>query len=231
MSKYIQPKLFSVVIVPDYLVTTLAAKGMTLQELDMHRGVGFHVSANGGTTNYNDLNKDKRNTSINLREWLIKNISKNDIADLVAANDIFTKYLLPIDKLITLKPSQNFSGVGSLVRNELLEDIPFAQGYDLVNSRLSELIYHYRNKEIDLQHIIMSRDKNTDNTVWSTEVCDNTLFVIMHSGFTEFIDSLNKEFPNYFVERLIDCLITAFGEPAVTNSMYFKSFTRLSLIK
>jgi hypothetical protein len=231
MLKYIEPKLFSVVLVPDYLVTTLAAKGMTLQEIDMHRGVGFNINTSGSNTNFNILNRDKQNNAINLRDWLIKNISKNDLIDLVAANEFFIRYLLPIDKSTILKPSQNLYGVDKLIKNELLDTDQCTQGYDLIDSRVHELIYHYRNKNIDLQNIIMSRDKNTVDTVWTTVVCDNTLFVIMHSGFTEFVDSINIQYQYYFVERIIDCLFKEFGEHAVINSMYFKSFIRLSLIK
>lgn len=221
MDRFNKHKKFSVVFIPDYLVTTLETKGKSLRDIDSIVGK-IGTSELIYTRDVTSRTLENENIRV-LNEWFIKNMSKMDILDLITANDIFFENILDIRRVRYKNENDRHIGTFNYVYNAL----PEALHYNLDSKQKLDLISHYQNKDVDLNTIIMSRDTNTDSVVWSMVVTENTLFIVMHPGFSNFIVYNNLKFKEYFVTRLVDCLFKMFGEDAVVNHRIFKSFIRL----
>jgi hypothetical protein len=198
-------KPFSIVMMPDYLSnTTLPAAGITLEVLD--KSVG-NFTTGEGRDRYPYLNK-----------VFSEKISTNDISDLLAANKLLTSYLLPqVDKM---EYRGELSGVGSYIVDELKYATSIYNNIDV-----NDFIRLYSNPKIDLNTIIMNGD-NDHKGIFEFQVTDNTVFIILHSGFTNFILFNISSFKPYFLNRLMSCLVNAFGEETVLNSNFLKSYIR-----
>ena len=64
-------------------------------------------------------------------------------------------------------------------------------------------------------------DNVTNRQDFAIEVCENTVFIILKSGFTNYILKNELSYKNVFMEILIEELFKYFGERRVINKWKF----------
>lgn len=196
--QYNNTKPISVVLIPDYLAKTLPAVGITFEQLDK-------TTSFGDTNSFNFLNK-----------MFTERVSKADIKDLLVANYLLRDMIMPnIDG-----DSYNDRGVFRYIVNELRYAAELYSIYPF-----QDFIFTYSNADVDINTIIVSED-DIHKQVFEFRVTDNTVFVILHSGFTNFLVHNSIDFKQYFLSKLMDCTFNAFGEESVYQTTFFKSFIR-----
>lgn len=210
---------FSIVMVPDYLIKTFEASNITLEVLDK------------AFSNY-EVVKLRDNTNEYIDRLFKEKVSKNDIIDLLMANRLLNSHLLPevVGEPLEVKSNTgevlkqpDFNGLAGFIKN----DLSFYMGitYDMYKYE-SEFISLYMNNKININTIIMNEDNDSYKQLFELKVTDNTVYVILHSGFTNFIPYSVYEFKSYFLKKLMNCVVNAFGEETVFNSGFFKSYLR-----
>lgn len=207
MDKFNKQRSLSVVAVPDYLVTTLKAHGITLEYIDSTVG------------NNGDL-------IVSLTDELKNKLSLNDIMDLDVCNNILNKNIFLTNKVAHDK---NIPKAGS---DELIDMLPYTTNVLVVNNGLNEnarknIISLYCNKDIDTEAILLSKNKSEIDKVCSFVKTDDTLFIIYHSGFTNFL-VYGGEFKNLISKYIIDTMVSGYGEDRAVTSSIFRSFLRLA---
>lgn len=218
-------KRVSVAFIPDYVVKTLESRGMTLLMLDgmigtYKKNMDPNYWKSGSSVSVRDIDNGILDT---FRKWIDANISKNDIKDIMIANSV-------LNKLLYTDNYHSFDGGND--RKFGTELIFCSELYGVVSSSSTkdeeaDFISLYSNPEIDINTIIMSRDKNVENTLWSTVVTENTIFIVLHSGFTNFMTYNNLEFRKHFASCVLDYIVKYFNEDTAVKGRVFKSFIRL----
>lgn len=108
--------------------------------------------------------------------------------------------------------------------------------FTTINSRipllfdLKSYIYmdreQYIKKEIDLINLLSISNNefiNTFNLIYS----NNTIYVILKEGFTNFIKFNNQNDKEYFIRSLTNFMFKHFSSKDVFSSVYFKTFLNL----
>ena len=106
--------------------------------------------------------------------------------------------------------------------------------FNMVNNKqlpFFDLIGHIDNeqlikREIDLINLLSVSNSefiNTFNLIYS----NNTIYVILKEGFTNFIKFNNQNDKEYFIRSLINFMFKHFNSIDVFNSAYFKTFLSL----
>lgn len=106
--------------------------------------------------------------------------------------------------------------------------------FSMINSRilpLNDLIVYidreqYIKKEIDLINLLSISNNefiNTFNLIYS----NNTIYVILKEGFTNFIKFNNQNDKEYFIRSLTNFMFKHFSSKDVFSSVYFKTFLNL----
>jgi len=196
-------KNFSVVLVPDYLVKTMKSANIALDTLDQHLG-------NARTQDWMASDAD-RNKCSEMTETFRKKFSKNDLHDLIAANEVLYKYIIG-EGYLDMAYGVNYF-VGDYLKYGL--GLWEKEGEVFIKSFIN-LYCDNKNKDT----IIM----NEDNKLFNYYITDNTVYVILHDGFTNFIVYNNLEFKNFFIFNLMSCLFKTFGEDTLYAHPLFKSF-------
>ncbi len=106
--------------------------------------------------------------------------------------------------------------------------------FTMINSNLFPLygVYGYIDgdllikKEIDLINLLSISNNqfiNTFNLIYS----NNTIYVILKEGFSNFIKFNNQDDKEYFIKTLINFMFKHFNSNDVFSSVYFKTFLSL----
>lgn len=106
--------------------------------------------------------------------------------------------------------------------------------FTMINSRISPLYdligyidkEQYIKKEIDLINLLSISNNefiNTFNLIYS----NNTIYVILKEGFTNFIKFNNQNDKEYFIRSLTNFMFKHFSSKDVFSSVYFKTFLNL----
>lgn len=197
-TQYSNTKPISIAMIPDYLAKTLPAVGITFEQLDKLTSVEKAYE-----------NKDLLNT------MFLDKVSRTDIQDLILANIMLNDHILPSRDGIYLDKGLN---------KYIVDDLKYAA--DLYTTyTINDFITSYSSKDVDINTIIVSEDDN-HKQVFEFRITDNTVFVILHSGFTNFLVYNSNEFKVYFLNKLMDCVFNAFGEETVYQTALFKCFIR-----
>lgn len=175
----------SIVFIPDYVYKQLTKLGITSEKLYM---VASMVTSS-----------DVNNIMNQLAGVLKKGMSTRDIRDIRVMNKVMYKALFNSSLYI---PSITALSV-------LLEICDMATGeYIDDDNNENEVINLYANQKIDIETILMSG--NNKNELYTCDVMTETLLVIIHDGFTNFIlnndkktgKKLSEGLLNYYAQRL-----------------------------
>jgi hypothetical protein len=80
----------------------------------------------------------------------------------------------------------------------------------------------------DITNINMSTDNNRDKGIWSLVPKDDFVFIVIHSGFTNYILHNNLvNFKRLFFKELIDYVYRYYGESKLVNSYFFNVLFKL----
>jgi len=204
---------FEVVGIPEYLVKTLESKGSSLIKF----GEQLMFSNSDKDMDY-DLKTSFNNTVIS---WLSDNLATIELADLVNADNIV------IDMLY-------HAGIGTRYRSYDLDTINSLLSYGILNKTILlpntldeykvDLINMLSNENISLNTIILN---NNTKEIFELVITDRILFVVMKSGFTNFLRFKDLDFVTYFRKHILNSMFNAYGEKAVTKHTFFKRFLRL----
>lgn len=208
MDPFNKAQKVNVVAIPDYLIISLKANGLTLDHID---------SSVGRLTNY-DVNKIQV-----LRDTFKDKLSLSDIADLVVCNNILNENIFRTSEIAYRKYEDRLAGTEDFIKD--LEYLVNENG--LNEDARKNIISLYCDKDKDVDTIILSKDKSEIEKICSFVQTDDTLFVVAHSGFTNFI-VYGGEFKKLISKYIIDKLILVYGEDRAVLSNVFKSFLRLA---
>lgn len=198
----------NVVAIPDYLITSLQANGVSLDYLD---------SMVGKLDNYSD--PKVKELMDNLRDKL----SLNDIADLAVTNEILNEKIFKVSDIVYKDMDSRRTGTEDFVKD--LAYLAMEKG--LIEDARKNVISLYCEKDIETDTIILSKDKSEIDKICSFVQTDDTLFVVVHSGFTNFL-VYGGEFKKLISKYIIDKLFLGYGEDRTVKSNVFKSFLRLT---
>jgi len=173
-----------IVFIPDYIKPELDRLGLTSDRL-------YNMSL---------LEYDKRISVINeFATKMNETMSHKDVRDLLVANKVLYKYLY----------KTNLYSIPMSVLNVLMDICTTAvNAYDTNAQEDTEFINLYVNNKIDVKSILLNGNKKSE--LYTTDVMTDTLFIIVHDGFTNFIvnndsdikDDLSVRLQDYYVERL-----------------------------
>lgn len=137
-----------------------------------------------------------------------KDISKklNDISKY----DLSTLYILNagIRKRLNMN-TYPLHGLAAYIDESLYGEI-----YPYVHNERNEALVNAFNTLRDTDSILVSDNKNA----YSFDARDNTLFVILHSGFENTVAPTSQSLRRAFVKDLTNKMFTAYGETIASNS-------------
>lgn len=183
----------SIVFIPDYLSKQLSKLGVTSEKL-------FIISTM--------LDDSDRYGTINKMGGLLRdNVSSRDIRDIAILNNALYKYLYKID--IRHFPLSALS---------VLLDICDAAIGEYVSDQnaVTEVVNLYINQKIDIKSILVNG--NNKNELYTCDVMTDTLLVIVHDGFTNFIVNNDKEVTDNLSVGLLDYYTQRLGTTSFEKS-------------
>lgn len=208
---------YSVVLIPDYLVSTLKRAGIPLQDLDTK------LWNSGGHALFEQEKKQICNMEEHIIKIMQEKLSGNDIRDLCHATRVLLhKQILNTDRATSA--IHKIVGVANFIDN-LPTYVTINNISDVPQSTMeyNNFLQHYCDKTINTNEIIMSDDHNS---IFEYAEYQHTLFIIMKKGFTNFIYESDNNFRKLFISRLVTKLY-GLGEDIATSNVVFNSFIRL----
>ena len=138
---------------------------------------------------------------------LFKNISKYDLIDLYIANTKLAGNLLYSRQLF----------------NNIIYSLEDIIGYDYIrdndnNTKYLEFINNLSSKS----SILMSDNNNKE--LYSFEVLDSMLIVILHNGFTDMVIGNGNNDKETFLKKLVDKVFQSYGEREGISNTVTKAF-------
>jgi len=172
----------------------------------------------------------KQKEMIYIPDYIVKTLELYDFSleklyDIIA-NETIVKDDVVIDKLLTMLTK---SDIGVLVQlnkrmNKFLKitngrvalgslmDTFFSFDYNYLKD--NEILELFNSKKINL---LMS---NENNDSYTFKTIGNTIFVVVHTGFTDFIIYNDLLVKNKYVQDLLDYMINVFGEDVVKEEIF-----------
>lgn len=183
----------SIVFIPDYLSKQLNSLGINAEQL---------------TTIANIQKGVERNSVVNtMGNKLRESMSGNDIKDIINLNTLLYTHLF--------KLSVNQMPMSALLI--LIEICSIAtDSYYAEPEETVAIANLYNNRKIDIETILMNG--NNKNELYTCDVMTDTLIVIIHDGFTNFIVMNNKEVTNNLSTGLLDYYATRLGIDSFNKS-------------
>lgn len=151
----------------------------------------------------------------NVFDLLQVKLSKNDILDFYLVNMNMTNYIMGED---------NHGTVHDFIKYDLL----YKNGLESDRTALKERYTAVLNNLLSKKSIYMS--ENDEESSYTLSVQENTIFVILHDGFSDLLynsDSVEKEI---FVKTLINKMFNVFGEEATLRTAMFKAYIKNKLL-
>lgn len=138
-----------------------------------------------------------------IKDKLRETFTNRDFSMLVAAQEILKETLKNTDG--TLETEIDYSTYENTYNSDKSQDV----------IELSEILSN--NNEINMS----TTDNVTNRQDFTIEVCENIVFIILKSGFTNYILKNQLSFKNVFMEIMIEELFKYFGERRVINNWIF----------
>ena len=148
-------------------------------------------------------------------ELLEDKLSKNDILDFYLVNMYMSNYILGEDDHGSI---HDFIKYGILYKYGLAYDAP------LLKKRYTDIL----NNLLSKKSIYMS--ENDDESKYTLSVQENTIFVILHDGFSDLLFNSDSSEKEIFVKTLINKMFNVFGEEATLKTSIFKAYIRKQLL-
>lgn len=200
-------KKVNIVAIPKHLLPVMNDKGLSLAQLDAElaflRSVGYEEETVVGDA---------------LRDKMVAMFSKSDMCDYFSANKILDRILYNNDYNNGETPLYN-GRVYSLFRT-IPETMLQAAEEKFINSMIDPKLN--LDGVSDVGAIILNKDASVIEFV----VHDNTVFVVVGSGFSNFIIYNNYDFMNFITEHLLDVIFRFYTEDVVTNHPLFMTLLR-----
>ena len=193
-----------IVFLPDYMVTTLKANKISLEEIDTI------ANAYIGTKDYSIVNSFK--------ERIANKLSITDLTDMIAINDVVYKSLLKINRYD--HDSDTVAFLRDVCEYAIIDKSNY--NWNLTKYELKILNILMCSHDTD-DGIIVSGDKNKNYDILTTE---HTMFVVLHEGFGNILIG-NDENKTIVLKDLLDYAIKRFSYDSVKNTSLFKQFIRL----
>jgi len=140
----------------------------------------------------------------------LSKLSKYDLVDMYTANSKLISKLIP-----------NYRSYGKSAGHEYMEYKLWSYLYDTVSLDKNKLYTELISNLKDTSSILMS-DGNDER--YSFDKQEQTLFVILHSGFSDIVTGRDNSLRETFVRELVDEMFKVYGERAVINNGIVRSF-------
>lgn len=217
-----------VIFIPEYIVSAMKSRNTNLAEFEamirqpLHRTVSYDRMSDDGYIGTSDIADPKlSNQPVSdlyvFKQYLETKLSKVDIADLYIFNNWFN-----------LKMGFGQIDYRSFITRTLDDFYPLFK---------IELDPSDVNKEINSATIHKSLETLYDNTMritdnikslpFDTQVGTDSLFVILKYGFTNYILDNDVNQKVVIFSKLLDILVSSFGEDRVVNSVIFNKYLKL----
>lgn len=202
---------YVVFAIPDYLVKTLSALGMSLDKLAV-------IVANGDRSGneYDTVGQGLYGESGKaLMHELKQKLSSYDASDIAASNRLMAEVF-----------GLSYYRFSSAVADDLKYDI---SGYfDIEDDAYRAFISRYSDNTKNIETIIMNKkETSTEEGLYETKAYDGVLFVILRKGFANFKMFNSLLFKRVLLERLISLMFSVYGEASLVKSLYFRQFISL----
>jgi len=208
-------KPVNIVGVPDYIVTALKSNNLTLQELDS--------IADSATTYEKAIRhyNDPRSKSMNkVQDMITAKLSVSDISDWITGHRIITEKLF-----VTYNdhyPRYNEVNLSNFFTNlEFHHTAP----YDLIaSSRILYDLYNDTEYKTNTNLVFLNNEDKAKQQICSFVAGPNTLFVILHKGFTNLMTSDKSK--HLLRVHILNQVYTKFGETRSNNSNIVTAFLK-----
>lgn len=172
---------------------------------------------------------ESRNITLDI---LDKYISNFDINNINVINKILTDNIAIYDlhDLIDFNIMLNNKLLNSSNNNYVTNDLLLHSNYIITDANTNhDLIELYHDPKIDVRSIIVSRNNIALDTVCNMAHTDNTVFIILRNGFTNFMIYNIKGFKEIFLANVVDFIHKVYGEDVLNNSTIFNTYIRACL--
>ena len=144
---------------------------------------------------------------------ILEKVSKYDIADMYVCNMVLNNSAFGEDSHGSMHDAIKW-GIPNFLESELY------MSYKELTSRYKDVINNLLSKEC----ILLS--DNDEKVNYTFDVQENTIFVIIHNGFTDLVVRGNSEMKHEFMHVLINKMFNVFGEEQTLAHSYTKAFLK-----
>jgi len=194
----------NVIFLPNYIVSVLRAHNMTLSDFE-----NIMIYSN---------NKPE------LTKTLLDKMSKYDLMDFYVSNMVLNNALLGEDNHGSFHNAIKWD-ISDIINDELQVDNLKTTPYTVMRERYKDVI----NNLSDTECILMS--SNNENETFTFETSEQTLFVILHNGFTDLTVKSNRTVLHDFMRVLVNKMFNVFGDEHTMSHSLFKAYLKSCLIK
>lgn len=190
-----------VVFIADYTLKSFNANGITIDDLARYN---------------NDIAENKIPESFGNK---ILSMSKYDVGDYIVANIELPMHLFSIYEYDT--PLLDFFygyAYGSKIK-DINTFFKSEERVEHLNKLLNDLKYTNSNVFID-------DNKRCIHDTFSLEIRENTIFVILHNGFSDFIVNSDTSELGLFVKMLVGKMFEVFGEKATLRHSFYSYYVK-----
>jgi len=145
-------------------------------------------------------------------EKLLSVVSKVDLKTMVAYNKMFSKEFFNNDWT-------RHDTYGTII-DRIYYSIP--EIIDIDREIYQDALKVYFNKNLDVDDIILNKDNVKD--FYRTEVTDNTLYVVLTLGFTNYVINKDEQFVNLVSDDIVNLMVKMFTEDRVTKLYMFRDY-------
>ena len=141
-------------------------------------------------------------------------LSNNDILDLYLTNMYMTNSIIGEDNNGTLH---------DFIRYTLIDKVGLEGDTELLKQRYVVIL----NNLLSKKSIYMS--ENDEESRYTLSVKENTIFVILHDGFSDLLYNSDSSEKEIFVKTLINKMFAVFGEEDTLSKGMFRAYIRKRL--
>lgn len=189
------------IFIPDYIVSALKSKGISIQDLDNALKGELHRYVNGLGTVHTDINGDRLVNS-NCKNILESKLSRVDIEDLLVFND------------------------PTILKLQNTEDSKFREISFMMLAAGSGIKYKQENVSNTLL-TLYSNDMSSGTKVIDTVIGTDALYVVLHKGFSNYLIDNDFELQYNIFSSLVDKVLISFGEGRYLSSPLSRQYLRM----
>jgi len=192
----------NVIFLPNYIVSALKAHNMTLSDFE----------------NIMIYSVDKPE----LIKTLLDKMSKYDLMDFYVSNMVLNNALFGEDSHGSFHDAIKWE-IPAIIEKELHVNRLKTTPYNEMRERYKDVI----NNLSDSKCILMS--SNNENEPFTFETSEQTLFVILHNGFTDLTVKGNRTVLHDFMRVLVNKMFNVFGDEHTMSHSLYKAYLKSCL--